>query len=90
MSVINGEIRWRLEFIDYNGPHKLTYEAQMMWMGKIMACEASTLDIPRLHLVRPYTSLTAAPLFQCVNMSIMNGEIRWRLEFIDYNCITTS
>ena len=39
-------VRWRLEFIDYNGHHKLSYEA---WITKMLACDASTLAMPRFY-----------------------------------------
>ena len=56
MSILNGEARFRLELIDHNGLHKLTFESQVGKIGHRPPLPIPTYCV-RLH---PCTSFTAA------------------------------
>eukprot|EP00956_Cyclotella_meneghiniana_P031320 scaffold81900_cov35-Cyclotella_meneghiniana.AAC.1 len=78
---MNGETSLRLEFILYNGPHKLAFES---WVGKFSAW-GPTISQLNCACLDQWMQVTGAGLFQCLISSIMNGETRLRLEFILYN-----
>eukprot|EP00956_Cyclotella_meneghiniana_P017731 scaffold29140_cov50-Cyclotella_meneghiniana.AAC.3 len=80
MGMMNDEARMRLESMHCNAHHKLTFES---WVGPILALSLPTLFHPRLYVLICNSYITAAGLFQCLFMGMMNGEARKRLEFIN-------
>eukprot|EP00956_Cyclotella_meneghiniana_P003721 scaffold4524_cov53-Cyclotella_meneghiniana.AAC.1 len=69
----------RLEFTVPNGHRKLAFE---LWVGgNFGLSEQPNLSHQAGDGVGLYIHITAAGLFQCLIVSIMNGETRMRLEF---------
>eukprot|EP00956_Cyclotella_meneghiniana_P037724 scaffold143391_cov49-Cyclotella_meneghiniana.AAC.1 len=81
MSIMNGDTSLRLESIVYSGHHKLSFES---WVERILACSPH-ISHQEWVCLDEWTPFIAAGLFQCLIMSIMNGDTRLRLESIVYS-----
>ena len=71
-----------MELIVYNSHHNLTFE---VWVTRFTASGYSHLSHQDGGILDECQQLTAAGLFQCLIICIMNGETMIRMEFIDYS-----
>eukprot|EP00956_Cyclotella_meneghiniana_P037422 scaffold138618_cov52-Cyclotella_meneghiniana.AAC.1 len=73
---MNGDTRLRVESIVYSGHHKLTFES---WVERNLACCSPHVSHRQEWVcLDGCTPFIAAGLFQCLIMSIMNGDTRLR------------
>ena len=82
MSITSGQTRIWLEFIAHNHHHTSAFESQVMVAILVPGPYVPHPDWLCLDWFKPFTS--AWP-FQCLIMSIINGQTRMRLGFIAHN-----
>eukprot|EP00956_Cyclotella_meneghiniana_P026115 scaffold55760_cov28-Cyclotella_meneghiniana.AAC.3 len=75
---MNGQRELAFKFIVYNGHHKLTFESQMgtNLVYRILSSHQDCMSLGQ------YMLFTAAGLFQCLIISIMNGQSGLAFKFI--------